>query len=762
MPNIGQNTERKGMLMAHEKAKKIAGGTAKAAGVTFGGVMKVIVTLLLIFLLTGLLFMCIFAYYVKTTIMEEVDLTLTDFSVELSSTILYQDEDAIGTDEEWKELCMVQSDKNRIWVDLEYIPKDMQHAIVAIEDKRFYEHKGVDWYRTVAAFANMFLTMKNDFGGSTITQQLIKNMTTEDDITVQRKLMEIFRALELEKKYDKDELIEYYLNYVYFGQGAYGVEAAAQTYFGKSVTELSIAECASIAGITNNPSRYDPFISRANNKDRQEDILWEMYDQGWITHEEYVEAINEELKFVRSEANEYEPYIYSYYEETVINDVLEDLMEQRGVNRETAWDMLAEGGYQIYTCYDPEIQAAVDEVYTDPSQLPQPRSQPAANADGTIPTLQSAIVIMDPYTGEIVALSGGTGEKTESFPLNRATDAKRSPGSSFKPLGSYGPAMEYGLITPSTEINDSKDITLSPAAKGWYPNNVDFVYRGWTTIQNALALSLNTAAAQIVDKLTPAAAYEFVTTRLGFESLVEDDCSYAPMALGQMTYGVTVLEMTQAYAAFLNEGTFTYGRTYTKVVDPNGNIILDNTPETIQAFSKTTADNMVAMLRNNVTNGIAGGAWMSDMPTAGKTGTSSDNRDRYFAGFTPYYVAAVWTGYDQNQVMSFSGNPALQIWNKVMSRINDVKDLEYKEFTKGSYQKPTGIFGSKADEEPEPTPTPEVAPTPTPAVSPEVSPTPTPEQTEPTPEVPVESTPPVETTAPPTNEGTTDPEVTTP
>ena len=255
-----------------------------------------------------------------------------------------------------------------------------------------------------------------------------------------------------------------------------------------------------------------------------------MYDQGYITHDEYVAAVNEELVFVRSESSEYTQNIYSYYEEVVIEDVLQDLMAEKGINREAATMLLYNGGYQIYSYYNPKVQDAVDAVYLNVENLPQPYRQPAPNADGTIPQLQSACVIMDPYTGAIVALSGGTGEKNANFILNRATGAYRSPGSSFKPLASYGPAMEYGIITPNTEVNDSKDIVLSGSS--WYPRNANGGYMGWTTIRQGLASSLNTVAAQIIDKLTPEASFEFLQTRLGFESLVEQDCNYAPLALG--------------------------------------------------------------------------------------------------------------------------------------------------------------------------------------------------------------------------------------
>lgn len=257
----------------------------------------------------------------------------------------------------------------------------------------------------------MFLSMKNDFGGSTITQQLIKNLTKQDDITVQRKLLEIFQALEFEKSYDKEEIMEWYLNIVYFGEGCNGVYTAAETYFGKEPKDLTLAECASIIGITNNPSKYDPFISRENNKARQETILKQMYEQGYINKEQYDEAVAQELVFVRSESDDATQTIYSYYAEAVINDVLNDLVEQKDVSRDTARTLLYSGGYQVYSCYDPSIQQAIDDVYTDLDKMPQ---RPSASGQ----QFESAIVIMDPYTGEIKGLSGGTGKKTINFGTN--------------------------------------------------------------------------------------------------------------------------------------------------------------------------------------------------------------------------------------------------------------------------------------------------------------------------------------------------------
>ena len=349
--------------------EKAADAAAMTIGMIIRLVLRTVMTVLLIFITTGLLFGCIFAFYVKTSLTTDLDISLEDFAVSLSSTIWYTDSEGQS-----QELVTLNSTVNRVWVDYENIPKNMEHALVAIEDKRFYNHKGVDWYRTVGAFGNMFLTMRNDFGGSTLTQQIIKNLTGKDDVTVQRKLIEIFQALELEKTYTKEEIVEWYLNIVYFGQGCSGVQTAAQTYFGKDVWDLSLAECASIVGITNNPSKYDPFgaamitdretgksySNREWNKRRQETILYEMYDQGYISYSEYTQAVNEELNFVRAENEGYTQNIYSYYEETVINDVLEDLMEQKNITIDAARLLLYNGGYQIYCCLNKDIQ---DKVY---------------------------------------------------------------------------------------------------------------------------------------------------------------------------------------------------------------------------------------------------------------------------------------------------------------------------------------------------------------------------------------------------------------
>ena len=663
------------MDIAKEPGAEKRGGKA-------GRVLGVIGTILLIGVVTALIFVCIFAFYVKTCITPSLDIDLNDFTLNQSSIIYYKDSNG-----DYQKLTTVKSSENRIWIDGDQIPQHMKDALVAIEDKRFYTHKGVDWFRTAHAALNMF-TGGSTFGGSTITQQLIKNLTQQDDITVQRKLLEIFQALDLEKNYDKDEILEYYLNAVYFGEGCYGVQTAAQTYFGKDAKDLSVAEAASIVGITNLPTYYDPFYSVENNKERQENVLREMYKQGYLKKAEYEEAKNEELDFVRGENSPGTSNVYSYYEEVVLSDVIGDLAKAKGISRNAASQLVHNAGYEIYACIDKDIQAKVDAIYTDPEQLPK-------TYGSTKSQLQSAIVIIDQATGEIKALRGGTGDKTINYGLNRATGTTRPPGSSIKPIAVYGPAVEYGLISPSTLVLDKDEKHVQLTHTSWYPKNSPPGYDGIITITTALQKSKNTVAAQIVDKLTPSASLEFLRSRLGVTSLIDSDADYAAMALGEPHYGITVREMAQAYTALANDGVFTYSRTYTMVKDRSGKIILDNQPQTIQAFSQNTARTMTYMLNNAATYGTGAESRLSNMPVAGKTGTTSANRDRWFCGYTPYYTCAVWTGYDTPETMAFYGNPATQIWQKVMSAVHS--DLPRKEFNISYGGSPTGIFGSREE-----------------------------------------------------------------
>ncbi len=669
----------------NNKASKAIKTTASAVSFTAGGIVRLILrtllTIFLVFLTTGMIFACIFAVYINTTIMTEPDLSISmeDYALDLTSNLLYENEYG-----EWTELTELESTINRIWIERDQMPQDMIDAAVAIEDRRFYEHKGVDWYRTVGAFVNMFLGMTNDFGGSTITQQLVKNTTQEDDITVQRKLLEIFRAMEVEENYSKDEIVYWYLNLIYLGSGCYGIESAAQHYFDKPAIELTLAECASIIGITNNPSRYSPYSTLngiENNKYRQELILRAMYEQEYITLEEYNEAVAQELVFVRT-ANESEDVeIYSYYEEVVITDVLDDLIEEKGISYEAAYQLLFSGGYQVYTCIDMTIQNQVDYIYQDMNNLPKAWSPPNQQ-------FQSAMVIQENTTGDIVALVGGTGIKENNWDLNRVY-SRRQPGSSIKPVAVYGPAFDVGLITQTTMVNDSAGIQLSGTS--WYPKNAGGGNSGVRSISSAIISSLNTVAAQVLDKLTLQTSFDYMTLRLGFD-LDPNDLNYAALSLGGLTHGVTVREMTQAYTSFANDGIMTYGRTYSKVLDANGNVVLDNQPETVAAFKPNTAYNITDVLQDAATYGTGSEAYLGFMPVAGKTGTTDNDNDRYFSGYTPYYTAAVWTGYDIPTRMNFSGNPATQIWKKVMGPIHE--GLESVPFPAAEIGSATNIFGN--------------------------------------------------------------------
>ena len=678
-------------------AFKAAGFTVDAASSVVSSVFKILGSLMLILLIAGLLFTCVFAYYVKNFLTPQMDLSLEDYQLSESSTIWYQN--SAG---EYQELVTLANQSKRIWVDYEDIPKYMEQALVSIEDKRFYQHKGVDWFRTSTAFIKMFAKMETSYGGSSITQQLIKNLTGKSEVTIQRKLGEIFGALELEKKYDKQEIMEWYLNAVYFGEGCYGVQAAAQTYFGKDVKDLSLAECAAIVGITNKPTYYDPFYNEDNNKERQEIILREMYEQEYIDFATYKAACAEELVFKRSPGIEsvvQRPY--TYYEEVVINDVLKDLMALKGISYDAAKTLLYNGGYQIYSCIDTNIQSVVDSIYTDLGNFKSGSSQ----------QLQSAIVIMNPFDGRILALAGGVGEKTQSFELNRAVPrmvdgfdyggTTRSPGSSIKPLASYAPAINEGLVTPNSIVYDSSNIYLRGTS--WYPHNDDNQYYGPLTLTEALKWSRNTIAAQLVDILPngPQTSIDYLTQRLGFTSLVtsgeKNDVGYASMSLGQLTNGVSVREMTQAYCSLVNDGIFTYSRTYSMITDSRGNVVIDNAPQTIAAFDPNTAYCMTYMMRQGVESGTGTEAQLWSVPVAGKTGTSGEYKDRWFAGITPYYAAVVWTGYDIPEVMHVNGNPAAKLWRKVMAPIHD--GLGWKEFTYPYLGPDTGIFNANAPAE---------------------------------------------------------------
>ena len=656
------------------KAKRIAKKTMKTGVWAISDIifliLKMMGTVVMIAVTTMILFSCIFLIYVRANLTTGLDLNPADFNMSLSSVIYYVDP-ATGRE---KELVTLQSTEFRRWIDYEDIPEHMINALVAIEDHRFFNHHGVDWYRTAGAFMNMFLSMRDTFGGSTITQQLIKNLTNEDDATVQRKLMEIFRALEYERQYSKEDILELYLNLVYFGHGCYGIGAAANYYFGKEVKNLTLAESAAIIGITNNPSLYSPYADRKANKDRQEDILFRMYELGYIVSEqEYRRIVSERLNFKRGEDSDVEQVIYTWFEEAVIRDVIQDMVDKYSLNENAARRLLYTKGFRIIATIDQDMQAIVDNLYMHPELMPV--------VTGSSQQIQSGIVIADHHTGEIKALSGGVGSKTRNMLLNRATMTQRPPGSSIKPISAYAPAMDMGYLTPDTLYEDSAGVKLNGTT--WMPKNADRGYSGIVNVRTAIRLSLNTIPAVVVDQIGTSASYHFMRDSLGFKLNPADE-DYAPLAAGQLTNGATVREMASGFTIFPNSGERVELHTYSVVYDADGEIYLDNGTVSNRAVSEETAYWMTDMLYGAVQYGTGSEANLGYMPTAGKTGTSSDSKDRWFVGFTPYYVAAVWTGYDMPATMRVSGNPAAQIWKKIMSPIHE--GLESKPFYEdGSY-----------------------------------------------------------------------------
>ncbi|MCD8049948.1 MAG: PBP1A family penicillin-binding protein [Clostridia bacterium] len=603
-------------------------------------------------------------------------LDISGFSVNLTSFIYTTDSNGVVHQEE-----ALYDDENRVWASLDEIPLNLQRAFIAIEDERFYSHKGFDIKRTVGAaieYIQKQITGESgtSYGGSTITQQLVKNLTGEDDYSVERKIQEIYRAYKLEQELSKDEILEIYLNTIYLSQHCNGVKSAAKTYFNKELSELTLAECASIAAITQYPTKYDPIRSPENNKERRNVILNKMAELGYITNYDCeVASATDVVTVSGGDDSSVSSNPTSYYTDALINQVIEDLMEQKGYTEAVAEKMLYCGGYRIYSAVDTEIQQIMDDYYADDSNFP--------TLSGTSDIIQSAMVIIDPATGYVKGIVGGRGEKTASRTLNRATQSLRQSGSSIKPLSIYAPAVEYGKVTASTIVSDSP-ITID----GWSPRNDDNNFKGNITVVSALSGSRNVPAVRILQYTGLERCFSFVTRNFHISSLVDSetrngkvytDKTYAALGLGGQTDGVSVLEMAAAFAVFDARGYCNEPSFYTRVEDSNGNVILERNPTLQPAISETTAVTMTSMLESAVKSGTGKSAQLSNMPVAGKTGTTSDNYDRWFVGYTPYYVGAVWCGCDTpRSLRGLSGNPSATVWKGIMEKIHE--NLPYKEF----------------------------------------------------------------------------------
>lgn len=703
---------------------------AYTAGSTLLSAAKIAVgaaaTVLLICLISAVVFAGALAEYLQNDILKEAqNWSYEDYDIEKTSYVHYVDND--GNIQLLQQIYTTTDRQPATWDE---IPKALIDATVAIEDKRFYEHQGVDWITTVKACANMFFGGDSQFGGSTITQQLVKNTTDEKSITVQRKVMEIFRAQLLEKEYDKDVIMKEYLNRIYLGKGCYGVKSAAAAYFGKELQSLTVAECASLISITNNPSLFNPYSTSVymykgemrdgagRNRYRQESVLSEMLNQGYLTDEEYIKAYNQPLVFkdgiddedrwavcdhcgyggtVMTYGHEGELYfcprcgsqtsvslnasqhIYSWFVDTVILDVASDMALQDGfvwddmdqVARNYYLEKIQKGGYHIYTTLDLDVQNQVDAIYTDLNNIPTTRSTQQ---------LQSGIVVIDNSTGDIVALAGGVGEKTDFFAYNKATQAKLQTGSSEKPLSVYAPAFEKGGYSPATVI---RDMPLSYDG-GAFPKNDSRVYGYARTIFSGIVSSVNTIAANTLNQIGTDYSFTFAKYNFGQNYLVDryvsssgmnmSDIAISPLALGALTVGSTVREMSTAYATFANDGVYRTSRTYTKVYNSDGEIVLDNKQENRQILSEKTVNYINYCLYNAANNGTGTAAVFPGQNIAGKTGTTSSNRDRWFCGYTKYYTAAVWCGYNQPEQINLTNNysnPAARLWKMVMQPIHN-------------------------------------------------------------------------------------------
>ena len=565
------------------------------------------------------------------------------------------------------------SSENRIWVDYDKIPAAMKDAIVAIEDKRFWEHNGVDWQRTVGATANLFNLVQTSGGGSTITQQLIKNITGENEVSLTRKVKEIFRAINLEKKYSKEEILTAYLNVVNFGSGCNGVQAAANLYFGKNIQDCDIAQCAAIAGITRNPTAYNPLSHPEANKERQQTVLKEMYNQGKISDAQYKSATqeSEHMTFVGKKTENVvdENSVWNWYVDTMFEDVKEGLMQTYGISSDKAVDMLYHDGLNIYCAMDTGMQGIAENVFNDGKTFPAKYAN-----------LQGGYVAMD-YSGRVLAVVGSRGKKTSNRLYNFATDAKRQPGSSIKPLAEYAPAVNMGKINYSSLLNDEPIENWKDGKPG--PANWDKKYHGNITVELALDQSYNAAAVQLCKTITPNVAFNFLKQKLSFTSLEPSDNTLS-MAIGGLTQGATVMEMTSGYQMFGNGGKFYKPYTFYYVTDHDGNVIngLDNRNEiAAQAISSSAATIMNKLLTHVVTNGLGSGANISGWNIFGKTGTTNDNKDSWFVGGSPYAVAGVWTGYKTPKTLSstYETPVAKKLWKNIMSQY--LKDKQKKNYS---------------------------------------------------------------------------------
>ena len=626
----------------------------------------------------------IFAIYVEKNIEKSIDEELfVRLGSGASSKLYYYD----FTDRENREGDAVQLEEELYggyrceYVNIDRVPDHLINAFISIEDKRFYQHSGVDWMRSISAGVNYFLKFNDSYGGSTITQQLIKNVTEKDEYSFQRKIQEIFWALDLEEKMEKDEILEMYLNVINFSEGCYGVGAASKYYFSKDVSELTLPEGACIAAITNSPTFYNPIRNPENNKKRRDVILREMYAQGYISEDELNSALATPIELDVYNGGETNP-ITSWYVDMVVEDVINDLMKEMECTRQAATLMVYTGGLNIYTAMDINVQARMEEYYKNENNF---------YIDNGENSLQSSMIVIDPKTGDILGVVGGIGEKSANRVQNFATQTLRPAGSVIKPLSVYAPALDKGIINWASVYDDvpvrfEESVVGGVAEYKAWPKNSNNVYGGLTNINSALTHSINTVSVRVLDSLGLDASFSFLRDKLHLASIIESkelasgeiitDKDYAALALGQFNYGVSVRDITAAYSTLANGGVYNYSRSYLKVTDMNGKTVLDNDYKGEIVLGKSTATLMTMMLENVIKEGTGNAVTLDDIvECAGKTGTTQNNCDRWFIGYTPYYICGVWYGYEYpKSLYHIPANSSVKIWNDVMTSLHE--DLE--------------------------------------------------------------------------------------
>ena len=603
------------------------------------------------------------------------DEELFESSRQWSSTTFYADEEE---SEGYQPVEIeISGEIRKIHSSLDEISPYIKRGFIAVEDKIFYEHSGVDIKRTAMAAANYILRREKVFGASTITQQVIKNISGDNQPKITRKLSEIIRARHIEKKYSKDEILELYLNVIPMSEGIFGVSAASKAYFGKEATDLTPAEAATLIGITNAPTAYNPYLHPEQCKNKRNIILRVMLTDGIISESEYTKAVNSPLEVIPRE--EREDRLDSWFVETVIDEVVSDLASQNNISSSAARIKLLGGGYKVFTTMNPRVQSKLEAYFENEENLP------AEIKNG----LNYAMVVTDAKSGDLVGIIGRAGKKSGNRLLNHAL-TPHMPASALKPLALYAPLIEEKKINWAT-VFDDVPVSFYEQEEGLreYPQNSPTVYDGLLPVKDALRLSKNTVAMRLCSLRGERKIFQSLRDEYGWDSLIEKeggltDIAVAPMAFGQMCKGVSLLKLTEGYSVFNGDGVRSKARSYIAVADYNGNIVLENNSERNRILSESTARIMNQLLMTVTDNGTAKGIKLKDtVQTAGKTGTSSGSRDKIFVGYTPYFTAGIWCGYDDGAqpVVSLSKSH-LEIWDEIMTHIHsDIGDKEPKQFS---------------------------------------------------------------------------------